>query len=90
MEAIGTLFRWLSGCKGTDNNRPDQIKFDFFCKTVLCMEVFTVPGMNNFCQLLINILRGEREIPPKSRVRTLVLRGIDVWRITKRLWLHEY
>lgn len=31
------------------------------------MDVFTVPGMNNFCQLLINILRGEREIPPKSR-----------------------
>lgn len=30
MEAIGTLCRWLSGCKGTDNNRPDQIKFDFF------------------------------------------------------------
>lgn len=29
MEAIGTLCRWLSGCKGTDNNRPDQIKFDF-------------------------------------------------------------
>lgn len=37
MEAIGTLCRWLSGCKGTDNNRPDQIKCDFFCKTVLCM-----------------------------------------------------
>ena len=32
MEAIGTLCRWLSGCKGTDNNRPDQIKFDFFAK----------------------------------------------------------
>ena len=45
MEAIGTLCRWLSGCKGTDNNRPDQIKCDFFCKTVLCMEVFTVPCM---------------------------------------------
>lgn len=29
MEAIGTLCRWLSGCKGTDNNRPDQIIFDF-------------------------------------------------------------
>lgn len=43
MEAISTLCRWLSGCKGTDNNRPDQIKFDFFCKTVLCMDVFTVP-----------------------------------------------
>lgn len=37
MEAIGTLCRWLSGCKGTDNNRPDQIKFDFFCKTVFCV-----------------------------------------------------
>ena len=32
MEAIGTLCRWLSGCKGTDNNRADQIKFDFFAK----------------------------------------------------------
>lgn len=35
MEAIGTLCRWLSGCKGTDNNRPDQIKFDFFAKRPL-------------------------------------------------------
>lgn len=33
MEAIGTLCRRLSGgCKGTDNNRADQIKFDFFAK----------------------------------------------------------
>ena len=30
MEAIGTLCRRLSGCKGTDNNRADQIKFVFF------------------------------------------------------------
>ena len=37
MEAIGTLCRWLLGCKGTDNNRPDQIKFDLFCKTVCCV-----------------------------------------------------
>lgn len=82
MEAIGTLCRWLSGCKGTDNNRPDQIKFDFFCKTVLCMEVFTVPGMNNFCQLLINILRGEREIPPKSRAGKPLFERDWVLRIT--------
>lgn len=29
METIGTLCRWLSRCKGTDNNGPDQIIFDF-------------------------------------------------------------
>lgn len=32
MEAIGTLCRWLSGCKGTDNNRADQINSFFFAK----------------------------------------------------------
>lgn len=45
MKAIGTLCRRLSGCKGTDNNRPDQIKCNLFCKMVLCMDVFTVPCM---------------------------------------------
>lgn len=44
MEAIGTLCRWLSGCKGTDNNRPDQIKFDFL-QNCLLRDVFTVPCM---------------------------------------------
>ncbi len=32
METIGTLCHWLSRCKGTDNNGPDQIIFDFFAK----------------------------------------------------------
>lgn len=54
MEAIGTLCRRLSGCKGTDNNRADQIKFVFFCKTVLCMDVFTVPCM--MCSVITIVL----------------------------------
>lgn len=45
MEAIGTLCRWLSGCKGTDNNRLDQIKFDFFLQNNPLRDMLTVPCM---------------------------------------------